>query len=250
MSISFKDQIKSPNELIEGDPTDDSWSQISKNMAGIVEYVKIITTGDSKAVKNGVLGNSYFKKTDFKCNDIKTKKRVPLHIYKNNKMIDNNGKKMSIINGIQSELGNLSTDGLLDGFGKSNDISCVKVDLETSTMNGGRMVLGRENHYVDIKALEKMNGCLFSNSDKVKNSKEIWDTYLRKGKSCIEGFEMFSDELNKRGDYIDKETSKDNILSMDLSKLDLKGKPLANLYNLGIGALLIILAMHLMKKFK
>jgi len=243
MSISFKDQIKNPNELIEGDPQDGSWGQIVRNMGGIVEYVKIITTGDSKAVKNGVLGNSYFKETGLKCNDIKSNKRVPLFIYKNNKMIDDNGKKVSIINGLQKELGNLSPDGLLDGFGKSNDISCVEVDLETVSMNGGNMMLEREKHHVDIKSLKKMNGCLFGRRDKMKNSDEIWNTYLRKGSKCEEGFRLFSESLNQN----DKESSKDNISNM---VIDLKNKPLANLYNLGIGALLIILAAHLMKKIK
>ena len=250
MKFDYREQIKSPNELIEGDPSDDSWSQITKNVGGIVEYVKVITTGNSKAIKNGVLGNSYFQKTDLKCNDIETNDRSDLYIYQNNKMVGKNGEKLSIINGIQNQVSSLNMDGLLDGFGKSNDISCVNVDLETVSFEGGRAVIGREKHHVEVDVLKKMNGCLFTNRDKVKNSKEIWDNYLRKGKNCVEGFEMFSEELNNENGASLKETSNYNIMNKGLSLVNLRDKPLANIYNLGIGALLILLAVHLMKKFK
>ena len=165
-------------------------------------------------------------------------------------MIGKKGEKLSIINGIQNQVSNLNMDGLMDGFGKSNDISCVNVDLETISFEGGRAVIGREKHHVEVDVLEKMNGCLFTKRDKVKNSKEIWDNYLRKGKNCVEGFKMFSDQLNNGNESVSKETSNNNIMNRGLSLIDLRDKPLANIYNLGIGALLILLAVHLMKKFK
>ena len=76
-------QIKSPAEL--GITTKGSVSAISNDVNGLINYVELLVTGNSKASRTGKpLGDKFFLQTGAKCKDTKTSNQVTRSIYINN----------------------------------------------------------------------------------------------------------------------------------------------------------------------
>ena len=84
--------IKAPSDIGMSDKG--TIQQMAKNVEGLIEYVELLVTGDSKASATGKpLGNKFFLKTGGKCaaidscsdpNDASTCEKVDRYIYVDN----------------------------------------------------------------------------------------------------------------------------------------------------------------------
>ena len=76
-------QIKTPSEL--GMSTSGSISTIAADVAGLINYVEVLVTGNSKASRTGKpLGDKFFLKTFATCKDKSSGDVVDRYIYVNN----------------------------------------------------------------------------------------------------------------------------------------------------------------------
>lgn len=187
--------IKMPNEI--GMSEKGTIKQMGKNIDGLIQYVELLVTGNSKASATGKpLGNKFFLQTGAKCvatdkctdeNDISTCEKVDRFIYVNNVPQGNIpfisgglGVNFSSFKGlIPGAMGNmnvLNPFAIMGAFLSGSNPPCQEITLETIDTNNNR---SSETNYVSLVDLKNMDPCSFSDKKNPitgNNCKETFKT--------------------------------------------------------------------------
>ena len=193
--------IKSPSEI--GMSSDGNLRTLGNDIDGLISYVEVLVTGNSKASSTGrPLGNKFFLQTGGKCavkgtckdpKDPSTCTQTDRFIYVNN--IPNGnipfitqglGRNFSNFRGlIPGAMGNLNTlnpFGLMASFSAGSVPECQEVTLETVDVNNNR---SSQTHYVTTVDLANMDPCSLPGG--VNN-------YSKPSRSCKQAFTNRVDE--------------------------------------------------------
>lgn len=222
--------IKSPSEIGMSDKG--TIQQMAKNVDGLIDYVELLVTGNSRASATGrPLGNKFFLQTGAKCqacddpNDPNSCRTEDRYIYVNNVPVGNipfissgMGVNFSefkgLIPGAMGNLNSLNPYGLMRAFLTGANPPCQPITMETINSNNTK---SSETHYVTLADIQSMDPCVFPNG---KNPLT--------GQKCRETFQgMEGSSLNP-------------ALFPD--------DPLAQVYFAGLGALGLFLLYRIMDK--
>ena len=171
--------IKAPNEIGMSDKG--TLQQMGKNIDGLIQYVELLVTGDSKAsTTGGPLGNKFFLKTGAKCvaidkctdeNDESTCEQTDRFIYVNNVpsgnipfISDGLGVNFSEFKGlIPGSMGNLNVlnpFAIMRAFLSGSTPPCQEITMQTIDINNNK---SSESHYVTLADIQNMDPCIFPN---------------------------------------------------------------------------------------
>jgi hypothetical protein len=189
--------IKTPSEIGMSDKG--TIQQMTKDIDGLIQYVELLVTGDSKASATGKpLGNKFFLKTGAKCaaidsctdpNDDSTCQKVDRFIYVNNVpqgnipfissgLGVNFAEFKGLIPGAMGNLNALNPFAIMRAFLSGSNPPCQQITMETITSDNIR---SSETNYVTLADITNMDPCTFSNK---KNPVS--------GEKCKEAFEIKS----------------------------------------------------------
>ena len=176
--------IKQPGEI--GMTTEGSISALSKDIQGLISYVKILVEGGGDAsVPRGPLGNKFFLRTAAKCVDAGTKQQVDRYIYVNNVpngnipfisqgLGTNFSQLKGLIPGAMGNLNVLNPYGLLQSFLSGSTPECQEITMQTINNNN---VSSSETHYVTLTDIKNMDPCFFSNRTNPISKKSCKETF-------------------------------------------------------------------------
>ena len=225
-TYNYAKQIKSPSEL--GMSGDGNMGALARDVAGLINYTEVLTTGKSRAQRpSGPLGNRFYLKTGGQCKS----KDGQLHnrwIYVNNIPTGSIpgittltgsalGDFRGLVPGTIENLGHLNPLALFGGFMQGTNPKCRPLKLPGSGGTGTK--------YVADADIANLSPCLFGGKNPVS------------GKSlsgCASGFQNINDIMSGLKNTFEGETLQDNQL--------------AKVYNVGFSALLIYLMYHLVMK--
>ena len=172
--------IKSPSDIGMSDKG--TLKQMGKDVDGLIEYVNLLVTGNSKASSTGKpLGNKFFLKTGGKCMDNKSDpaQEVDRYIYINNVPMGNipfissgMGVNFSefkgLIPGTISNLNAFNPMTILQSFMSGSKPDCQEITMETIDTYNNKST---ESHFVTLVDINNMDPCAFQ--DKTNpNTKE------------------------------------------------------------------------------
>ena len=185
--------IKTPSQIGMSDKG--TIKQMAKDVEGLIEYVKLLVSGDSKASATGQpLGNKFFLKTGGKCsaidkctdpNDKSTCELVDRHIYINNVPVGNipfissgMGVNFSefkgLIPGAMGNLNSINPFGIMRAFLTGSTPPCQSITMETITNNN---IKSSETNYVILADIENMDPCIFPNRKNPVNGQTCRETF-------------------------------------------------------------------------
>jgi hypothetical protein len=185
--------IKTPSEIGMSDKG--TIKQMSKNINGLINYVELLVSGNSKAsATGGPLGNKFFLKTGAKCaavdncsnsNDSSTCQQVDRYIYVDN-VPDGNipfistglGVNFSefkgLIPGAMGNLNVLNPFAIMRAFLSGSNPPCQQITMQTITSSN---VKSTETHYVTLTDISNMDPCTFSDGKNPVNGKQCKETF-------------------------------------------------------------------------
>lgn len=261
---SYVKSIKTPDNMgISGRGT---LSQMTKNVSGLINYIDLLVTGDSKASKTGEpLGNKFFVRTGSTCKNVDTGNSEDRFIYINNKPsgklpvlsqlgIRSNNLK-GLIPGILENANALDPSTIVNSLSGGLTPECMEVELETINKDNQK---NKEKRFVSIQDIENMDACDFGgNSRNPVTRKKCGEGFSLIEKTCIskkntkdESLNPFPDSFENSSPFYEykkvitkKEKRKKGILpSEDI---------LAKLFYLSVGGISIYLGYKLvLKKMK
>lgn len=266
-TYNYAKNIKAPKEMDMS--TKGNLKTLRNNVKGIQSYIEILTFGGGNASRRGgePLGNRYFMDLGIKCKDIESGEKKNMYSYINNvptgnvpflsSATDRNVGIKGLVPGVIEKAAELNPITL---FSKMNfDVpECVEVTLPVDgiTNENNKEIKVSDNkfesHYVSIKDLKAMNGCIFDDKAENKSAnqkivgsdgKTVWEEYLRKGQQGCENFDSFNviEDINQN--------IKQQIKNLKDGKVvNLKNKSLANFFNLVFAGLLVYLMGKMIKK--
>jgi hypothetical protein len=185
--------IKMPNQIGMSDKG--TIQQMGKNIDGLIQYVDLLVSGDSKASATGKpLGNKFFLKTGAKClatdqcsnsKDTSTCKQVDRYIYVDNVPSGNipfissgMGTDFSefkgLIPGAMSNLNVLNPFAIMRAFLSGATPPCEKITMQTITTDNKN---SSESHYVTLVDIKDMDPCSFPNGKNPGNGKKCKETF-------------------------------------------------------------------------
>jgi hypothetical protein len=163
--------IKMPSDI--GMSDDGTLSALGKDIDGLIQYVEVLVTGESKASSTGgPLGNKFFLKTGGKCVDNATSDQVDRYIYINNVPEGNIpfisaglGANFSdfkgLVPGAMGNLNVLNPFAIMQSFLSGATPPCQEITLETIDINNNK---SSETHYVTVTDIQNMDPCSFSDN--------------------------------------------------------------------------------------
>lgn len=185
--------IKTPTEIGMSDKG--TIQQMSKDINGLINYVELLVSGNSKAsATGGPLGNKFFLKTGAKCaavdncsnkNDPSTCQQVDRYIYVDN-VPDGNipfissglGVNFSefkgLIPGAMGNLNVLNPFAIMRAFLSGSTPPCQQITMQTINSSN---VKSSETHYVTLSDISNMDPCSFSNGKNPVNGKQCRETF-------------------------------------------------------------------------
>lgn len=180
--------IKTPKEIGMSDKG--SIQQMGKNISGLIEYVSLLVSGNSKASATGKpLGNKFFLKTGGKCaaidscsdkNDISTCQQVDRFIYVDNvpegniplisgAMGVNFSEFKGLIPGAMGNLNVLNPFAIMRAFLSGSTPPCQPITMEVINTENVRST---ETNYVTLADITGMDPCIFKdNKNPITNIK-------------------------------------------------------------------------------
>ena len=176
--------IKSPSEI--GMSSDGNIPAFTRDINGMINYAKLLVTGDSTASATGKpLGNKFFLKTGATCLDIETNKEVDRYIYVNNVpqgnvpfissgMGVNFTEFRGLIPGTISNLNVMNTFGIMGAFLAGSTPACQNVKMETIDAHNNH---SSEMHYVTTVDLQNMDPCSFPGGKNPVNGKQCRESF-------------------------------------------------------------------------
>jgi hypothetical protein len=185
--------IKTPTEIGMSDKG--TIQQMAKDVEGLIEYVELLVTGDSKAsATGGPLGNKFFLKTGGKCaaidscsdpNDSSTCNQVDRYIYVDNVPSGNIpfissglGVNFSefkgLIPGAMGNLNVLNPFAILRAFLSGSTPPCQQITMQTITTDN---VKSSETNYVTLADIQNMDPCIFPNRKNPVTGQQCRETF-------------------------------------------------------------------------
>ena len=183
----YYDYIKEPSAI--GMSYKGSLKQMGKNIDGLIAYVDLLVTGESKASATGhPLGNKFFLKTGGKCMDKSTNKEgteVDRYIYINNVPMGNipfissgAGVNFSefrgLIPGTISNLNAFNPMGLMRSFLAGSTPDCQEINMETIDTYNNKST---ESHFVTTVDIKSMDPCAFLDRKNPETKKVCKETF-------------------------------------------------------------------------
>lgn len=185
--------IKTPTEIGMSDKG--TIKQMSKNIDGLIQYVEVLVSGNSRASATGKpLGNQFFLQTGGKClatdrcsdpTDTSTCEQVDRHIYINNVpqgnipfvssgMGVNFTEFKGLIPGAMGNLNVLNPFGLMRAFLSGATPPCKSITMQTITSDN---VKSSESHYVTLVDIADMDPCSFPDKTNPVTQKKCRETF-------------------------------------------------------------------------
>lgn len=185
--------IKTPTDIGMSDKG--TIQQMAKNINGLIEYVELLVTGDSKASATGKpLGNKFFLKTGAKCaaidsctdpNDESTCQKVDRFIYVDNVPSGNIpfissglGVNFSefkgLIPGAMGNLNVLNPFAIMRAFLSGSNPPCQQITMQTITTDNIR---SSETNYVTLADIQNMDPCIFTNKKNPVTGQNCKETF-------------------------------------------------------------------------
>lgn len=223
--------IKAPNEI--GMSSKGTIQQLAKDINGLISYVEVLVTGNSKASTTGKpLGNKFFLNTNTKCKD-PTGNQVDRYIYINNvpqgnipiisSGMDRNFKEFKgLIPGAVSNLNALNPMRLWDAFTMGSVPDCQKITMETIDIKNNKST---ETQYVTLTDIKNIDPCSFPNKTNVLTNAKCKETF-----SNINNLNYMTN------------------IEEDYSLIQIPDDPIAQFYFLGLSSLGIYILYQLMNK--
>jgi hypothetical protein len=227
--------IKTPSQI--GMSDNGSISALTSDINGLIQYVEVLVSGNSKASSTGKpLGNKFFLKTGAKCKDVASGDQVDRYIYIDNVPAGNipfisQGLGVNftefkgLIPGAMGNLNALNPFALSQAFLAGSVPDCQALTMETISVDN---VTSSETNYVTLVDIQNMDACTFSDS---KNPVS--------GETCQETFKSMQTTLTPIGMSTQTRNEKPIEMSSD---------PLVNLYFFGLTLVGLYVLTKLMNK--
>jgi len=192
----YAGKIYSPGEL--GMSSRGDLDTLTKDIVGMLGYIKVLIEGGGKAQKiGGPLGDKFFLPTAAKCKDVATKKEVTRSLYVNNQpdgsipfisqgMGVTFGEFKGLVPGILSNVSQINPFQMLQAFMIGGMPDCQAITMQTIN-NSGTSSVG--TGYVLNTDIANMNPCWFPNRRNPMT-----------GASCRESFETLTNERTLNAD--------------------------------------------------
>jgi len=177
----YQNNIRRPDQISMND--NGTIPQLGRNVKGLIEYVKLLVTGNSRAsVPGGPLGNKYFLKTGAKCQALDTCttdatgnavcQETDRYIYINNipggniplissGMGINFTEFRGLIPGSMENLNVLNPLAIFRAFKDGATPPCQKITMEIVDNNNNRT---QGSNYVTLGDIKSMDSCWFNTS--------------------------------------------------------------------------------------
>jgi hypothetical protein len=254
--------IRNPSELGMSDKG--TISAMTKDVAGLVNYVEVLVTGSGKASKTGKpLGNKFFLKTGAKCMDDK-KNLQDRYIYVNNVPLGNvpfissgmgtNFKEMrGLLPGTMSNLNALNPFEIIQGFGAGGTPPCQKVTLQTINTDNKT---SKETHYMTTLDLQSMDPCNFMDGKNPITKKKCKQAFGNMNNYYSNEYYNDDEYYTDDEEYYDSDSDDDSDDSEsekednDNSFLSLPKDPIVQIYFACLGILGIYILYRIMTKSK
>ena len=197
----YHQNIKNPSELGMSDKG--TIRAVGNNIDGLINYVELLVTGNSKASKTGKpLGNKFFLKTGGKCIDKKTDTEQERYIYINNVPSGNIpfissglGVNFSefkgLIPGSMEHLNVLNPFAIMRSFLAGGKPKCQKITMEIIDNKNNT---SNESQYVTLADIKSMSPCIFLDNKNPVTKNSCRETFNNndntkttyKEESCLE----------------------------------------------------------------
>jgi hypothetical protein len=185
--------IRTPSEI--GMSSRGTIRQMGNNIDGLIQYVSLLVSGNSRASATGrPLGNQFFLQTGAKCaavdkcsdnSNSSTCEQVDRFIYVNNVPLGNvpfisNGVGVNftsfrgLIPGSMSNLNVLNPFAIMRAFLAGSTPPCQEVTMQTIDVNNNR---SSETHYVTLNDISNMDPCSFPNRRNPINGNRCRETF-------------------------------------------------------------------------
>jgi len=191
-SYPYYKNIKTPQQL--GMSSNGTIKQMSQDISGLIDYVKVLVTGSGASSTGNPLGNKFFLKTGAKCiaidscsdpNDTSTCQQVDRYIYVNNVPEGNipfisNGLGVDftefkgLIPGAMGNLNVLNPYSIMESFMAGSTPPCQPLTMQTININNEK---SSETQYVTLSDISNMDPCSFSNGKNPVNNKSCKETF-------------------------------------------------------------------------
>jgi len=226
--------INTPAEL--GMSSDGSISAITNDIAGLISYVSLLSSGDSPASKTGgPLGNKFFLTTGAKCKDTASGELVTRSLYVNN-VPDGSIPFISqglgnvnftefrgLIPGTLSNLGQINPLQMFGAFMSGPNPECQSIKMETVDVNGIQSY-NTEPRYVTNADIGVMSACWFPNKRNPVSGNSCRETFTTM--SDAQEYNEYQNKNNKK--YIDKAFNEEkdyDDTAYDFSEYGIDKKP-------------------------
>lgn len=218
---NYVKHIRNPEKL--GMSNKGNVGALTKDINGLIDYVKLLVTGEGKASDTGKpLGNKFFLRTGASCKDKSSGKNVQRYIYINNVpdgsipfITSGMGVRFTSFKGlVPGTMGNIeriSPNEILQSFASPPVPECQPVTLETIDVNNKK---GTETNFITTVDIQNMSPCWFSNK---KNPIT--------GKKCSEGYSNINDsnDSNENNLSMSSKMPDDIIIKIYLSTVSILG---------------------------
>ena len=176
--------IRTPSEL--GMSGSGSLSQLGKDVDGLINYVEVLVSGNSKASATGrPLGNKFFIKTGGKCIDKNSGSEVDRYMYIDNVPAGNIpfisqglGVNFSefkgLIPGTISNLNAFNPITIFQAFLEKSKPECQELTMETIDIYNNRST---ESHFVSLTDIGNLDPCIFPDRRNPKTGDSCRETF-------------------------------------------------------------------------
>ena len=176
--------IKMPNQI--GMTDEGSLTALGNDVDGLIQYVEVLVTGNSKAsATGGPLGNKFFLQTGAKCKDVSTGNQVDRYIYVDNVPTGeipfisqglgvNFSNFEGLIPGAMGNLNVLNPFAIMSSFLSGATPDCQELTMQTIDINNNSST---ETQYVTLTDIGNMNACTFQNKVNPVNNNQCKETF-------------------------------------------------------------------------
>ena len=162
--------IKLPDEI--GMSSKGDLNTLGKDIDGLIAYVEVLVSGDSKAsATGGPLGNKFFMKTGAKCTNKDTGEEEDRYVYIDNvpagnipfisQGLDVNFSEFrGLIPGVISNLNAFNPFTIMQSFLEGAKPDCQAITMETIDVNNNKST---ETNFVTLVDIGNLDPCIFPN---------------------------------------------------------------------------------------
>ena len=168
-TYKYYQQVNTPAEM--GMSGDGNLGALSKDIAGIINYVNLLVSGKGRASRTGKpLGNKFFLKVGGQCKDNKSGELVDRYIYVNNIPLGNVpfisagvGANFSefegLVPGVLSNMNALNPMAIFGAFMEGDNPPCRDLTMEVIDNNNN---ISTQTHFVTDFDVANIDSCAFT----------------------------------------------------------------------------------------